>query len=270
VEIIEKQFEILRHWANDKTLFITFQQILSIGNIPSKITTKYQANCDEIQKLLNHIHQQSQQTGVKISYSKTIEMLIEFTEHLLMIRQLYNQRNWKELENYLNLKFPISLFQSIRMMKNTQTSSATASNTTTSGTTTVAFKESIKEVDNCRWLVKYYNILQSLRDACNEHFNFSLIHYDKIDVIHHTSLTPQTYLINEIFIFSKMKFDAIQQGKEMELHDEPVFSGMLDLCEKSLQLTEYCRDNKLLEVPTYPPTHLLSLPPLSLSPHFSL
>lgn len=232
VEIIGRKFEILRHWANDKSLFLTFQQILSIGNIPSKITTKYYADCDGIENLLHQIQLQSTQTSN--SYSKTIETLIEFTRHLLMIRKLYNQRNWIELENYINSKFPMSLFKSIRQINASSTNSS-------------PFKESIKEIDNCRWLVKYYNTLQSLRDVCNEILTFSLVQYEKIDIID-TSLIPQTYLTDEIFAFSQIKFDAIQRGKEMELHDEPVFSSMLDFCEKSLQLTECCRQNKFDEV----------------------
>jgi hypothetical protein len=238
VKLIEKQFEILRHWADDKTLFTTFQHTLPIGNIPSKITTKYKADCESLETLLNQIQQHKQQQQSQQSqYSQNIEMLIEFTKHLLIIRQLYNQRSWIELEDYLKTKFPNSLFQSIRQLTTRGSTSAGG------GTSVAAFKESIKEVDNCRWLVKYYNTLQSLRDVCNENLTFSLLQYESIDI--NTPPSSQTYLTNQIFLSSEVKIEAIRQGKAMELHDEPVFSSMLDFCEKSLYLTERCRENKL-------------------------
>jgi hypothetical protein len=223
VKIIEKQLGILRHWVDDKTIFLTFQQTLTTGNIPSKITTKYKANSEVIETLLQTVDRH--QREVNLSYSHRIQLLIEFSRYLLNIRQLYNNRNWLELERYLNT-IPSTLIQSLRQMS--------------------GFKEAIKELDNCRWLGKYYNLLQAMRQVFNQHLPFSLLNYDLV-VLNQPGGGDQTYLLN-LFSHSEEKLNVIKEAKAMELHDEPVFSAMLEFSEKVLKLIDFCQQNKLKEV----------------------
>lgn len=260
--ILESQLKILQHWVNDKILFQTFQSTLIIGNIPSKITTKFKADCNILENLLNKIQQDQKQAQedegeegvVPLPYSSTIQTLIEFTKILLHIRQLYNERNWIDLENYLLLK--LSPTTSSASSSSTSTSTSSAGPLINKMKQLQYFKESIKEIDNCRWLVQYYNLLNLLRSLCNNFNNFSSFQYQTI-----TYQTSSHQNIQNFFLISEEMMKTIRQGKELELSDEPIFSNILNFIEKIIILNNYCKELKLNEVNTppspLPPYHII-------------
>lgn len=219
---MERQLSVLQHWIANRTLYQTLKHTLTKGNIPSKISSKYQAECSVLENILLEINVHEKQ--YQLAFSSNIQQLIEFSQLLLQIRRLYNERNWQDLEIFLT-KLPVSTVSSIRQLQD--------------------FKEPIKEIDNCRWLVKYYNILHALRSSCDENCTFSLFSFDIV------SFHPSSYeSLKEYFTVTSDLRKGIQLGKAMELLDEPVFSSMLDFAEKFTLLLDSCGHLKLDKVET--------------------
>jgi hypothetical protein len=204
LQIVKDNFSIVQNWLVERESVTSLINSLKIGNIKSTLSSKSMAETEELRATIDS------GLSLSVSFSEYGSKLFSISQLVLKLRYAYNNRNWKEIDDIL------------------QTCSEDMINFLSLHST-----DTLAEFDNCKWLVKYYFMLNALIRICSTS-SFSIVNIENND---YSNLVSRANEYTEI----------LKNAKSFRLTDEPVFAAAEDLASKIYMLQNSIYNRNLNE-----------------------
>lgn len=176
--------------------------VLQVGGVKSTLSTSALSDVSSLQQLLS--------SSIPTSMSKAASIYYEVSQLILQIRNFYNARDWNALDTLLSSCKP----ESILFLQD-------------------KCPETIKELDNCKWLVSYHKMIAALINIITTP-TFSIVKIETGD----KSVLLQGIDENKV---------VLKDAKKFRLEDEPVFASTFELASTIVSLKTLVFDMKELE-----------------------